>query len=386
MDKVKVGIIGCGNFAKSQHLPNCVDADNIELWCCNVQSEEERKTAESFGPQKITSDYRELLNDPEVDMVILAVPHGVHAFFIEETIKAGKNLLCEKPMAMSMDESYRIIKGVREKGLKLCVDYNRRFSPSMIDMKQAYHAHKNGKRNKPRVFTQEDNRPIWAEEEKSSILIRINDESLTYGGVHIDWKDGGGLVIGEGCHWLDLMCWLLEDRPVRITGIGSTRLDYIINIEFASGSLGCIFFSSHGSFEYPKELIEIQDHGKIFRSECFVENQYFGLGDRIVKKFPLQCDFFPEIGTQGGLSGLLEKNDATGKEFVEKGLYRYCGVDKGWRRLLQTFATAIIDNDPSPIDELQGMRATYLSLRAMESIRSGVSLPINIEDWDMYVD
>ncbi len=385
MEKIRVGIIGCGNFARGQHLPNCVDAKNVELWHCSSRSKKGQKTAESFGAKKITSDYRELLADSEVDMVILSVPHEMHMFFIEETIKAGKNLLCEKPMAMTMDESYKTIKAVRQKGVKLCVDYNRRFSPSMIDMKQAYHAHRNGKRNKPRVFTQEDNRPIWAEEEASSIIVRINDESLTYGGVHIDWKEGGGLIIGEGCHWLDLMCWMLEDRPVRITGIGSTRLDYIINLKFANGSLGCLFLSTHGSFEYPKELIEIQDHGKIFRSECFVENQYYGLGDRIIKKFPLQRDFFPEIGTQGGLSGLLEKIDATGKEFVETNQYRYCGVDKGWLRLLEAFADAIINDKPSPIDPVQGMRATYLSVRAMESIRSGISLPINIEDWDMYV-
>ena len=385
MDKVRVGLIGCGKFAEMQHLPNCVAAKNVELWHCSSRSEKGRKTAERFGSKKITADYRDVLNDPEVDMVITSVPHEMHMFFIEETIKAGKHLLCEKPMAMTMDQCYTVIRSVREKGLKLCVDYNRRFSPSMIDMKQAYHAHRNGKRDKARVFTQEDNRPSWPEEENTSILIRINDESLTYGGVHIDWKLGGGEIIGEGCHWLDLMCWMLEDRPVRITAIGSVRLSYIINIEFLSGAIGCLLFSVGGSFEYPKELIEIQDHGKIFRSECFVENQYYGLGERTIKRFPLQYDYQPEVGKQGGFAGLLEKIDATGKEYVEKGVYRYCAVDKGHSHLLEAFADAVINDKPSPLDEVSGMRATYLSLRAMESIRSGISLPINTTDWEMYV-
>ena len=215
--------------------------------------------------------------------------------------------------------------------------------------------------------------------------MRINDESLTYGGVHIDWKEGGGLVIGEGCHWLDLMCWLMEDRPVRISAVGSTRFNYVINVEFANGSLGCLFFSACGTFEYPKELIEIQDHGKIFRSECFVENQYFGLGERTIKKFPLQFDYQEQAGKEGGLSGYLAKIDAMGKEYAETGKFRYVFPDKGHFGLLEAFADAIRNNTVSPADEISGMRATYLSLRAMDSIRQSILLPINIEDWEMYV-
>jgi len=385
MDKVRAGIIGCGKFATAQHLPNCATAKNVELWHCSSRSEKGRKTAESFGAKKTTADYRDLLNDPEVDMVILSVPHEMHMFFIQETINAGKNVLCEKPMTMTMDEAYGVVKAVRRKGVKLCVDYNRRFSPAMVDMKQAYHSHRSGPRADSRVYVQEPDREHWAEEDRSMILVRINDESLTYGGVHIDWREGGGQIIGEGCHWLDLICWLMERRPTRITAVGSSRLNYVITLEFADGSLGCLFFSVCGSFEYPKELIEIQDHGKIFRSECFVENQYFGLGERTVKTFPLQHDFHPQAGTEGGHCGYLAKIDATGREFLETGQYRYCFPDKGHLNLLEAFADAIINDRPSPIDELAGMRATYLSQRAIESIRLGTTLPINIGDWDMYV-
>ena len=116
-----------------------------------------------------------------------------------------------------------------------------------------------------------------------------------------------------------------------------------------------------------------------------MENQYYGLGERTIKKFPLQHDFFSKIGTQGGLSGLLEKTVATGAEFVKTGEYKFPSVDKGWRRLLEAFADAIINDKPSLIDAVSGMRVTYLSLRAMDSMRQGISLPVNIEDWEMYV-
>ena len=307
MGKVRVGIIGCGKFATSTHLPNCVAVQNVELWHCSSRSETGRENAERFAPRKITSDYQDVLADPEVDMVILSVPHEMHTLFIEETVKAGKHVLCEKPMAMTMEEAYRVIRAVKRKGVKLCVDYNRRFSPAMIDMKSAYHAHRQRERGKPRVYVQEPDRRPWPEEKTTDMLIRINDESLTYGGVHIDWQQGGGQIIGEGCHWLDLICWMLELRPVRVTAVGSTRINYVISIEFAGGSLGCIFFSANGTFEYPKELIEIQNGGKFFRSECFVENQYFGLGaDR--EEVPAQgrC---PTGRGQGGRLRRLPRQD-----------------------------------------------------------------------------
>ncbi len=385
MKQVKVGVIGCGNFARLQHLPNCQQAENVELYHCSSRSQKGRDLATSFGSKKVSADYKDVLNDPEVEMVILSVPHDMHMFYINETLKAGKNLFCEKPMVMTMEQAYDVIDLTRKNKVKLCVDYNRRFSPSMIDMKKAYWDSRKENEGKTTVYSQETNREKWAEEDQTVMMIRINDESLTYGGVHIDWKMGGGQIIGEGCHWLDLMSWMMEERPVRIYGMGSTRLNYTINVEFESGSIGVLIFSAVGTFQYPKELIEIQSGGKIFRSECFVENQYYGRGDKTVKLFPMQRVYFPDAGKQGGLSGYKDKIVATVEHFEKTGDYKIMSPDKGHQGLLEAFADAIANDKPSPIDEMAGMRATYLSLRAMDSIRTGRPLPINIEDWEMYV-
>ncbi|HOL67404.1 MAG TPA: hypothetical protein PKX93_08120, partial [bacterium] len=110
-----------------------------------------------------------------------------------------------------------------------------------------------------------------------------------------------------------------------------------------------------------------------------------GRGERTIKKFPLQFDYFPEIGQEGGLSGYLKKIDAMGREYEQTGQFRYVFPDKGHFNLLTSFAEAILKDQPSPVDELAGMRATYLCLRAMDSIRLGKVLPVNLEDWDMYV-
>ena len=85
-------------------------------------------------------------------------------------------------------------------------------------MKQAYHAHKANPQGEPRVYTQDERSP-WAEEKQSTILMRINDESLTYGGVHVDWKEGGGTIIGEGCHFIDFLTFLAGAAPVSVTAV-----------------------------------------------------------------------------------------------------------------------------------------------------------------------
>lgn len=385
MSKARAGIIGCGKFAQAQHLPNIAASERVELWHASSRSQAGQDAARQFGAHRVSADYRELLGDPEVDFVILSVPHEMHMFYIREVLEASKHLLCEKPMTMTMEESYEVIRLARHSGVKVCVDYNRRFSPAVVDLKETYLAHKTSPQGDARVYAQERTRPKWAEEDQTMVLLRVNDESITYGGVHIDWKEGGGQIIGEGCHWLDLVTWLLDERPVRVSAVGSTRINYVINLEFGSGSLACIFFSASGTFEYPKELLEVQHGGKIFRSECFVENQYFGRGERTVKTFPLQADFHPDAGHEGGHSGYLAKIDAMGREYAETGQFRYIFPDKGHKALLEAFAEALLSDAPSPVDEVDGARATYLCLRAMDAIRLGTPLPVNIEDWDMYV-
>ena len=77
--------------------------------------------------------------------------------------------------------------------------------------------------------------------------------------------------------------------------------------------------------------------------------------------------------------------DAAAAEYQQTGVYKLSSPDKGHQALLKAFADAILHDKPSPLNEMDGMRATYLCLRAVESIRRGISLPVNIEDWEMYV-
>src|SRR3990172_8415754 len=106
---IRVGIIGCGAFAQFQHLPNCVNHPGIELtWACDPSADRLRFVEETYHPLHVTSDAGEVFRAPDVDMVILSLPHGLHERMILEAAAAGKHVLCEKPMATTNEESYRI--------------------------------------------------------------------------------------------------------------------------------------------------------------------------------------------------------------------------------------------------------------------------------------
>jgi predicted dehydrogenase len=389
MDKIRVGVVGCGAFARTEHFPNCLKNPRVELVAACDPSEEARKAAQrDFGVSKIEADPQKLFNDPDIDLLILAVPHDVHFEMIVGALKGGKHVLCEKPMAMNLDESYEIMKAVKRAGTKLCVDYNRRFAPSMEHMRARYQAHRANPTLSAGQFVEDKGRPKLPEEEASMLMVRINDESSTYRPVHLDFKTGGGQIIGETCHWLDLACWLLDDMPVRVFATGSSRLSHIITLDFAQGHKATIFFSPVGTFEYPKELFELMDSASLFRNLCFVETESYGAAGYEKKTFPLQFDECPEAGAEGGHSGYIAKLQRRAQVHAESNKTKWPDLfpDKGHYQLLDSFVDAVINDRPSPVDEHAGARATYLCLRAIESIRAGMPLPVNTEVCDMFVN
>lgn len=389
MQKVRSAVIGCGAFAKAEHLPNCDRSEKIELVSCCSRSQANRSyVEENYSVERTTPEAEEVFVAPDIDLVILSVPHDVHFDLMLRAIESGKHVMCEKPMTMSVEESYQVVKAVKDAGIKLCVDYNRRFSPSMRYLKERYQVHRANPAVGKGKFIEARDRPMLPEEEATMLMIRIQDESSTYRPVHLDYKTGGGQIIGETCHWLDLACWLLEEEPCQLYASGSARLSHIVTLDFPSGAHACVFFGVGGTFRYPKELYEICDHAALFRNLCFVETEIFGSGEPEAKRFALQFDELPEVGTEGGLSGYVAKLNERARIHAGSGGEQWPALapDKGHFDLLEAFANAILNDGPSPINERDGARATYLSLRAIESIRLGGPVPINEEDMNFFVN
>jgi predicted dehydrogenase len=197
----------------------------------------------------------------------------------------------------------------------------------------------------------------------------------------LDPLRGGGEIIGETVHWLDLACWFFDNQtPVELQAWGSTRFHHGIHLTFSGGDRATIIFQTGGTFDYPKELFEITAQGALFRNECFVENQYYGIPGLENEVFPLQRDSNPEVGGEGGLAGFMAKyrartqNLANGKEG-----HAELSVDKGHSAMLAGFAKAILEDAPSPCNEMCGYLSTYLARLAIQSIQTRRVLPVPID-------
>ena len=379
--KLVAAQIGCGKFAWQQDLHNLSTRSDVTLkWVCDVDPGSARAAAGHFHVPEKTTDFMEIVNDPEVDFIKIATSHEARLPIIEAAARAGKHIFCEKPMAMYDEEGWKIIRAVRRGGVKLCVDLNRRMSPAMQALRQRWLAHAASPKHHPWRYI-EKVRELLPEENLPHLLIRIQDESSSYGLGHLNPLTGGGEIIGESVHWLDLACWFFAPQlPCEITAWGSSRLSHGIHLRFDRGACMTLDFSCSGTFDFPKELYEVTDNAALFRSLCFVENDYYGVPGLDREFFPLQEDPFPEMGD--GEEAYMRKyrahvENSTNSKLLER--TRPMILDKGHLNMLDGFIRAVREDLPSPCDELAGFRATYLAQRAIESLELKRTLSVPVE-------
>lgn len=376
--RLTVAQIGCGAFAASQDLPNFRKNPHTRVkWCCDVLPDNARRLAKEFGVANVTTDFMDVMNDPEVDLIKISTSHEVHLPIITTAAARGKHIFCEKPMALEEDEALKIVGAVRRNRVKLCVDLNRRMAPALRRLRARWLAHRRNPKHHPWRYT-ETERDLFPEEHQAQLLIRVQDDSYSYRLVHLDPLRGGGAIIGETVHWLDLARWMLApDVPVEIQAFGSRRFSHAVNLRFSGGHTAAIVFHCSGTFDYPKELVEIASDGALFRSLHFVENEYFGVPGLDRDIFPLQNDCMPGVGDGGGFQGYMEKYRQRVKALKNaKEDYRSLSADKGHQAMLNTFVQAILEDRPSPCDELDGYISTVLAKLAIRSLESRQALPV----------
>jgi predicted dehydrogenase len=364
--RLNAGFIGVGNFVAGNHLPNIAHSN---LWhvhtLCDVNSASLQRQAEKYQPDATTTDYRQLLADPEIDVVILGVRHKEHVPFIQAAACAGKHILVEKPMSMTLPEAQLIIDAVQQANVKLMVGYNRRFGPLYVKAKELFQKVNRGKRAMITFRAVADDRlwPRWP----------------------FDVNDGGGLVISECCHFFDFLAWFLEDEPVRIFCEGQRETDNIITIRFASGSVGCIISGGDGNVCYPKERLEVfSGHSTLVVDHC-LELHVENYPDSADASWPLKDDAYPQVGV--GLSPIhafrqkMRKwaRQGVAAEDLKRGAYygSIPDVHKGHFQEIEAFADAILEGKPSPCDEIDGARATACCQAAVRSMEEGF-IPVDI--------
>lgn len=201
--KLKVGIIGSGGIAQSCHMPGYASLPDLcEMkWACDVNPETARQAADKFGVPNVTSDFREILNDPEVDAVSVATPNAFHAVPTIEAFKAGKHVLCEKPLAMNADEAKAMCRAAKDAGKILQVGFQTRFGGPALFMKEYIDRGHMGEIYYARAQA-------------------LRRRGVPGWGVFIDKeKQGGGPLVDIGVHILDLTLHFMgHPKPVSASG------------------------------------------------------------------------------------------------------------------------------------------------------------------------
>jgi predicted dehydrogenase/threonine dehydrogenase-like Zn-dependent dehydrogenase len=262
--QVTVGVIGAGNHCKSMFLPKLRKETNVVLGgICTATGLSATDTARRFGFQYATSDAAEILDDQNIDAIVIATRHDLHGPLAMASLRKGRSVFVEKPLTLREDELAEIETITGRENASLMVGYNRRFAPHVVALANWMHSQPGS----------------WI------ATYRVNAGSLPANHWHRDPVQGGGRLLAEVCHFVDLLCFLFRSHPQRISAASAFPADSdrpreehaVYTLGFGSGSLGQIVYTSEGDPSIPKERLEIVGNGGVavldnFRRLSIVQN------------------------------------------------------------------------------------------------------------------
>src|SRR5271157_616526 len=314
---VKLGVLGAGLYANATLLPVIKNIGDIELvGIASSGGLHAQHLGKKFGFAYATSSDDEIINDPNINTVAILTRHDTHADLVIKALKAGKNVFVEKPLAVDSKQLTVISKALSTTNHQLqTVGFNRRFAPLAGQLSTFYKDHT----------------------EPMHIYYRVNAGYIPLNHWTQDPALGGGRIIGEACHFIDFITFLVGAAPVSVTAHalpdnGKYREDNVsMTFTFPDGSIGVVDYLANGDKSFPKERVEVFCGGKIavlddFRALELVEN-----GNRKTIK-----------GAQ----------------------------DKGWKNEMLAFAKSIREGGEPPIPYEQLIGVTKASFAAVESIRN----------------
>jgi len=266
-DSIGIGLIGAGLFARGTLLPTLQKFPKVRFRAvASSAGLNASHVAEKFGFDYCTSDYRRLVEDPEIHLIVVATRHGSHARLACEALRHSKHVFVEKPLAVNREQLEEIIGACgasspcpSPSSPVLMVGFNRRFSRITRWIKQE----------------------CAAIREPLAVQCTVNTGSLPPDSWVYDRVDGGGRIIGEVCHFIDLIQYLTGSWPRRVYAEALTSQRYhrtdnlVITLKMEDGSVGSIQYFSGGDKTYPRERVEIFGGGAVglidnFRYACFI--------------------------------------------------------------------------------------------------------------------
>jgi predicted dehydrogenase/threonine dehydrogenase-like Zn-dependent dehydrogenase len=314
-----VGFIGAGNFAKSQLIPGLKQLGVRLRGVATSSPVNAKSVADKFGFEYCASGAEEIISDGQINTVFIATRHNTHGQYVLEALRHGKRVFVEKPLAVHEEELTKIARAydtLAKDGKRafVMVGYNRRFSPAMIGIKEFFSA-----RTEPLVMN-----------------YRVSAGPIPESHWYRDVSQGGRIV-GEACHFIDVMQYLTDSVPKTVyadgtvhSGDQSSSDNVNVTISFADGSVGTVSYVSSGSLRVEKEYLEVFGEGKSVLMEDFKNISFFSDRDRRRKKFPM---------------------------------------DKGHQEEIRVVLEALRSDGPSPISFSSLLLTSLTTFKALESLR-----------------
>ena len=268
INELAIGIIGAGNFTQMTVLPSFKKRIGHVKYIASASGLSGTSLAKKYGIPFSTSDYKEIINDKTVNLVIITTRHDKHAEVSLEALAANKNVFVEKPLALNLQDLEKIKESYQKNDGQIVVGYNRRFSPYIVKAKEL----------------------LGDNPEPMNIVGTLNAGFIPQDVWVQDMKVGGGRIIGEACHYIDLMIFLTGSKVVSIVmnSLGVNPMENTDNatilLKFENGSQGTINYFANGSKAYSKERFEIFYQNKTLIMDNFKSLKGFGFNGFKSKK------------------------------------------------------------------------------------------------------
>jgi predicted dehydrogenase/threonine dehydrogenase-like Zn-dependent dehydrogenase len=259
-DEIGIAFVGAGNYAKAILLPavgRCKGTRKLQVVTATGASA--RKTGEKFGYARCGTDPKEAFADPAVDLVFIATQHDTHAPLAEAALRAGKAVWLEKPAALNESQLESLAEAVRGSAGFLTLGYNRRFSPHARAVRAAFEGRQG---------------PM-------AIQYTVAAGPTPTGTWHTDPATGGGRILGEACHMVDLCTYLVGDLPASVFARSLGRdpeIDdsTVLVIGYPDGSTATIQYLANASPDLPKERFEVSADGRTAACDNFKQTRLPG--------------------------------------------------------------------------------------------------------------
>jgi len=324
--KIHLGVFGAGNYANAVFLPTIKKHPQVAMiGVAATTGIHAQDSAKKFGFQFSTTSEEEILSNSEINTVAVLTRHDSHADLTIRAMKKGKNVYCEKPIALNIEEIRLIEKELRkEKHPFLMVGFNRRFAPFTLRLQE--------------FFT---NR-----QEPAYINYRVNAGYLLPSHWLHQSSSGGGRLIGEACHFIDYLSFLVGQHPekVNVASLPDTgkynQDNFLIVLEYPDGSLGTISYLANGNKNFSKEYIEYFSSGKIGVIDDFRKLDLIDNGKR--------------------------------KRYIS-----HLRQDKGHYAAWESFTNALINNETEPIPYQDIIMSAYTTLACDQSMKTHQDIQIS---------